>query len=226
MAQRYAGTTPCRRNDEVSRAVAPEQSGETVKKRSDNKRTAPISDARHGHTAPGSGDARLSRDRDRHCAADPRPLSSEIQSPTNLSARPEDAAWTLVFGCWVIASVSTLGALFFSEVMELPPCVLCWYQRIFMFPLVLLLPVGLFPFDPKIVRYALPILLVGWLVSVFHLLLVTGFIPESIKPCTQGVPCTDVQVEWLGFVTIPLLSCVAFSGMIALLIAAHYRSSK
>ncbi len=43
--------------------------------------------------------------------------------------RAQDAAWTLVLGCWIIATASTLGALFFSEVMELPPCVLCWYQR-------------------------------------------------------------------------------------------------
>ncbi len=116
--------------------------------------------------------------------------------------------------------------MFFSEVMELPPCVLCWYQRIFMFPLVLLLPVGLFPFDRKIVRYALPLLLVGWLISSFHLLLVSGHIPESIQPCTQGVPCKEVQIEWLGFVTIPVLSFVAFSVMIALMIAARLRSSK
>jgi disulfide bond formation protein DsbB len=52
--------------------------------------------------------------------------------------------------------------------MNLPPCVLCWYQRIFIFPLVLLLPVGLFPFDPKIVRYALPLSLIGWSIALFR----------------------------------------------------------
>jgi disulfide bond formation protein DsbB len=69
----------------------------------------------------------------------------------NSNTRATDSAWALVFAAWVIATASTLGALFFSEVLELPPCVLCWYQRIFMFPLVLLLPVGLFPFDPRVV---------------------------------------------------------------------------
>jgi disulfide bond formation protein DsbB len=137
-----------------------------------------------------------------------------------------DSAWALVFGGWVIATASTLGALFFSEVMELPPCVLCWYQRIFMFPLVLVLPLGLFPFDRKIVRYALPLVLVGWLVSMFHLLLVWGFIPEQLRPCTQGVPCSEVQIQWLGFVSIPLLSFVAFSLISALMIAARFRMSK
>jgi disulfide bond formation protein DsbB len=51
-------------------------------------------------------------------------------------------------------------------------------------------------------------------------------IPESIQPCTQGVPCSETVIEWFGFVTIPLLSAVAFSTIIALLIAAHFRGSK
>ena len=126
----------------------------------------------------------------------------------------------LVFGCWLIASTSTLGALFFSEIMDLPPCVLCWYQRIFMFPLVLLLPVGLLPFD------ALPLALAGWLVSLFQVLLVVGLIPEAIRPCTQGVPCSEVQIQWFGFVNIPLLSFIAFSTISALLIAARIRGPR
>ena len=140
--------------------------------------------------------------------------------------RNETTAWTLIFGAWLVASVSTLGALFFGEVMKLPPCVLCWYQRICMFPLVLILPIGLFPFDRKVVRYALPLAVLGWPFAVFHVLLIAGVIPESIKPCTQGVPCSEKVIEWFGFVTIPLLSVVAFSTIIALLIAAHFRSSK
>jgi len=143
--------------------------------------------------------------------------------------RPErspDSAWMLVFACWVIASTSTLGALFFSEIMQLPPCVLCWYQRIFMFPLVLLLPLGLFPFDTKVVRYGLALALAGWLVSLFQVLLVAGVIPEAIRPCTQGVPCSEVQIQWLGFVSIPLLSFIAFSTLIALLVAARSRSPR
>ena len=139
--------------------------------------------------------------------------------------RSSDMAWALVFGCWVVAGMSTLGALFFSQVMELPPCVLCWYQRIFVFPLVLILPVGLFPFDAKVIRYALPLAVAGWLVSLFHVLLVAGWIPERIGPCTQGVPCSEVQIEWLGFLNIPLMSFLAFSTMVALLVAAHFRSN-
>ncbi|MDD5175006.1 MAG: disulfide bond formation protein B [Sterolibacterium sp.] len=140
--------------------------------------------------------------------------------------RNETTAWTLIFAAWLVASVSTLGALFFGEVMQLPPCVLCWYQRIFMFPLVLILPIGLFPFDRKVVCYALPLAVLGWLFAVFHVLLVAGVIPESIKPCTQGVPCSQKVIEWFGFVTIPLLSVVAFSAIVALFVLAYSRSSK
>ena len=140
--------------------------------------------------------------------------------------RDETTAWMLVFGAWLVASVSTLGALFFGEVMQLPTCALCWYQRIFMFPLALILPIGLFPFDPRVVRYALPLGALGWLIAVFQLLLIAGVIPERIKPCAQGVPCSEKVIEWFGFVTIPLLSVAAFSTIIALLIAAHIRSSR
>jgi len=135
-------------------------------------------------------------------------------------------AWMLTFGAWLIASVSALTSLFFSEIMQLPPCALCWYQRICMFPLVLILPVGLFPFDRNVVRYALPLAVVGWLVAVFQLLLVAGIIPEKLEPCTQGVPCSETVIEWFGFVTIPLLSALAFAAVIALLVLAHFRGSR
>jgi disulfide bond formation protein DsbB len=138
--------------------------------------------------------------------------------------RSLDAAWGLVFGCWLVATAATLGALFFSEVMELPPCKLCWVQRIFVFPLVLQLPLGLFPFDARVVRYALPLVAVGWLVAAYQVLLVAGVIPATLQPCTQGVSCAEVQIEWFGFVNIPLLSLLAFSTMLALLIAARLRS--
>lgn len=137
-----------------------------------------------------------------------------------------DSAWALVFVAWVIATASTLGALFFSEVLELPPCVLCWYQRIFMFPLVLLLPIGLFPFDHKVVRYALSLALPGTVVAVWHVLLVAGVVPESVTPCSRGVPCSETQIEWFGFISIPLLSAVAFTLVTLLLMIAQFRTSK
>ena len=132
----------------------------------------------------------------------------------------------MVFGAWMIATASTLGALFFGEVMKLPPCSLCWYQRIFMFPVVLILPFGLFPFDRNLVRSLLPLVSIGGLVAAVHMLLVAGIIPERVVPCRQGVPCSETVIEWFGFVTIPLLSFVAFAMIAFLLSLALSRSSQ
>jgi len=132
----------------------------------------------------------------------------------------------LVFASWVVAAASSLGALFFSEVMGVPPCVLCWYQRICMFPLVVLLPLGLFPFDRRIIRYAWPLAALGAAIALFHVLLVHGVIPERITPCAQGVPCGQNPIEWLGFLGIPHLALAAFVSIIALLAGAHARIAK
>ena len=138
----------------------------------------------------------------------------------------ESRTWVLVFGAWLIALTSTLGALFFGEVMKLPPCSLCWYQRIFMFPMALVLPFGLFPFDRNIVRAMMPLVGIGGLLALFQVLLVEGIIPERVSPCRQGVPCSETVIEFFGFVTIPLLALVAFVSIGALLGLALKRSSK
>jgi disulfide bond formation protein DsbB len=137
-----------------------------------------------------------------------------------------EGSWSLVFTAWLIAATSMLGALFLGEVMGYAPCVLCWYQRIFMFPLAFVLAVGLFPLDTRVWRYALPLSVAGWLVAVYHLLLIERIIPETMTPCRQGVPCSQVEVEWLGFVTIPLLSVAAFTVINALLIATFLKNRK
>jgi disulfide bond formation protein DsbB len=111
---------------------------------------------------------------------------------------------------WVIALVSTVGSLFFSEVMGLPPCLLCWYQRIAMYPLVFIIGSGIIIRDKQLKYYALPLCLVGLVISIYHNLLYYGIIPESITPCTMGISCTSKQIEWLGFITIPLMALVAF----------------
>ena len=140
-----------------------------------------------------------------------------MTNPRELTNTP----WTMVFTCWVIALVATLGSLFFSEVMELPPCVLCWYQRIFMFPLLVTLTVGLLPFDVNSVKYSLPLAIGGAAVALYHCLLYAGFVSESMQPCSQGVSCADTGSQQIGGIPIPLLSMIAFSLIIALLIAAR-----
>jgi len=137
-----------------------------------------------------------------------------------------EAAWNLVFGAWLVAATASLGALFLSDVMQLPPCSLCWYQRIPMFSLSVVLAVGLFPFDRGVVRYAVPLAAIGWLLAGFHQLLVAGVIPERLEPCAQGVPCSEISIEWFGFVTIPTLSLAAFTAILVLLGAARARSTE
>lgn len=137
-----------------------------------------------------------------------------------------NTAWLLVFSAWLIAAMATLGALFMSEIMGFAPCVLCWWQRIFMFPLVLILALGLFPYDRTVLRYALPLAALGLLVAGFHVLLTIGIIPETLAPCREGIPCKTLQVEWFGFVTIPLLSFFAFLVLNLLLVTAHLKTPK
>jgi disulfide bond formation protein DsbB len=138
----------------------------------------------------------------------------------------KSSSWNILFLCWLVASVSAMGSLFFSHVMEFAPCVLCWYQRIFLFPLVIILAVGLFPFDKTVVKYTLPLAIAGWLTAAYHNLLYAGIIPESIQPCTQGVSCTEEYIDLFGFLSIPMLSLLSFSTIIVLLIIIMRRISK
>ena len=141
-------------------------------------------------------------------------------------AQTSNKNWTLLFLCWLIVSLSTAGSVFFSSVMEFAPCVLCWYQRICLFPLVIILGVGLFPVDKGVVKYALPLAIAGWLTALYHSLLYSGMIPESIQPCSQGVSCTEEYIDLFGFITIPMLSLFSFSAIIALLLILKRRMSK
>jgi disulfide bond formation protein DsbB len=111
---------------------------------------------------------------------------------------------------WFQAAVAMFGSLFFSEIMKLPPCVLCWYQRIAMYPLVLILATSILRRDGLARIYGLPLALSGLVIAIYHNLLYYKVIPDSIKPCTSGISCTAKQIEWFGFVTIPFLSMLAF----------------
>ena len=138
-------------------------------------------------------------------------LESVSSDPTVVStAAIGESTWTPLLGIWLISLIATLGSLFFSEVMGLPPCVLCWYQRICMYPVVGIATVGLLARDRRVVSYLAPLVVVGLAVAAYHNLLYYHLIPESITPCAQGISCTERQIEWLGFITIPLLSLTGF----------------
>ena len=140
------------------------------------------------------------------------------------SSENEQAGWNLIFVCWILAVVATLGSLFFSEVMGLKPCVLCWWQRIFMYPLVVILLAGMFPLDKNIVRYALPLAVIGWLFAIYHYLVYSGYIPEGLQPCDKEASCAEINLELFGFITIPMLSILSYTAIIVLLVMFRSRT--
>jgi disulfide bond formation protein DsbB len=122
-----------------------------------------------------------------------------------------------LFAAWLMALLATAGALFIGEVMGKTPCVLCWYQRIAMFPLVLILGIGLLEADGRSIRYALPLALVGAGIALYHCLVFWGVISEALTPCGKGSSCADADVQVAGWVPIPLLSLIAFTAIVSLL---------
>ena len=119
---------------------------------------------------------------------------------------------------FAIALASMLGSLYYSEVRDLPPCLLCWYQRICMYPLVVITAVGIWRRDAGMPWYALPLSIAGFGFAVYHYLLQKGIIAEALAPCQAGISCTTKQVEYFGFVTIPFLSGLAFAAIAVCLI--------
>ncbi|AIM16019.1 disulfide oxidoreductase [Neobacillus sedimentimangrovi] len=111
---------------------------------------------------------------------------------------------------WIAAIIATLGSLYFSEVKHFIPCTLCWYQRIFMYPLAIMLGVAVYRNDKEIYKYVLPLSVIGLLISGYHILLqkVPSFKPFEM--CTSGVPCSQDYINWLDFITIPMLAFAAF----------------
>lgn len=119
---------------------------------------------------------------------------------------------------WIIALLAVIGSLYFSEIKGFAPCVLCWFQRIAIYPLVVLIPIGIIKKDPRIADYVLSLTIVGTLISIYQNLLYYKILPESISPCSAGVSCTTKYVEYFGFLTIPLLSLITLITITVLMI--------
>ena len=127
-------------------------------------------------------------------------------------------AWTASFGAWALSAIATLGALFIGEVMGQEPCPLCWYQRIFMFPLAIVLFIALLAGDTRIWLYALPLAIAGGAIALWHSAQYAGLISAPLVPCTEkGPSCSGAGMMILGAIPIPYLSLVAFISISALL---------
>lgn len=124
---------------------------------------------------------------------------------------------SLLFTGWAASLIATLGSLFFSEVMKYEPCELCWYQRILMYPMVILLGVAYVRKDFKAALYTLILSGIGLAVSLYHYSLQKiSFLSETAPSCGR-VPCTGEYINWMGFITIPFL---ALSGFIIIFITS------
>lgn len=132
----------------------------------------------------------------------------------------------LLLVAWLVAVVSTGSALFIGEVMGMIPCVLCWYQRIAMFPLALMLGMAFYSEDRRGAVYALPLALVGAAFAGYHSLLVAGLIPKTWIPCGAGASCADQKLNFFYGIELPWLSLAAFVAIAISLSLYLRRTSK
>jgi disulfide bond formation protein DsbB len=125
---------------------------------------------------------------------------------------------------FAVALVATAGSLYFSEVAHFIPCKLCWFQRIAMYPLVLLALPAL-RHDRRAAQYLLPLPVVGFLVSGWHILVERGVV-EDAQSCQISAPggCAAKWIEELGYVTIPTLAATAFALLAFVLAVAAFGS--
>jgi disulfide bond formation protein DsbB len=129
-------------------------------------------------------------------------------------------------GPWAVAAAAIVallamgGSLYYSEIAHFPPCALCWYQRIAMYPLVLLLGIAAFRRDIGIRIYAIPLAAIGAVISVYHLLLEWRIVDVSLV-CSVDVPCSSVLFRQFGFISLPFLALTAFLLIIAFLLLPH-----
>lgn len=126
-----------------------------------------------------------------------------------------------LYMAWIVSIVAAGGSLYLSEIMHYEPCKLCWFQRIFMYPEVILLGIASYKNDRKIIPYAMTLSIIGGCISIYHYL--EQKIPALAKalPCTVGIPCNFDYLNWFGFITIPLLALIAFILIVLLLLVGR-----
>lgn len=143
-----------------------------------------------------------------------------------MNPQPSGMPWNLLLLTWLVALVSTLSALFIGEVMSQTPCVLCWFQRAFMFPLAVILAIACYRSDFAVWRYALPLTAIGAALAFVHTLLYAGLIPQPIQPCAAtGPSCSGAGMTLFGVVPLPAIALFAFFLIAILLIIIRRRTT-
>ena len=121
------------------------------------------------------------------------------------------AAKNAVLFALVVASISMFGSLFYSEVADYTPCELCWFQRILMYPQVLILLIAFKMKDKNVVNYSIAMSIIGIVIASYHYLLQRGFAPAVCSSVGTSVSCSTTFVLQYGYITIPMMSLTAFS---------------
>jgi disulfide bond formation protein DsbB len=121
---------------------------------------------------------------------------------------------------WLVALVATVGSLIYSEVYHLVPCRLCWFQRIAMYPMSVVLLVGAIRREFMVKFYTLPLALLGLGISVYHYLLQRFPNLEATSACDPDNPCSLILVNIFNFISIPLMAGAGFM-VIAVLVGFY-----
>lgn len=119
---------------------------------------------------------------------------------------------------WLTSVAGTAGALVAQYAFNMQPCMLCWYQRVCLFPLVVILAVATYREDRGVRLYTAPISIVGGAFAILHYLEQKVPAMANLTGCSIGVPCSGQYINWLGFITFPLLSLLAFVAITVLLL--------
>src|SRR5690606_19855313 len=128
-----------------------------------------------------------------------------------------------IYFAWIVSLIATFGSLYFSEILGFIPCTLCWYQRIMMYPLIIVLGIASYRNQSDIIPYVLPLSILGGLISLWHYAQQKIPFLGQVIQCKVGVPCNASYINWLGFVTIPLLAFIALDRKSTRLNSSHVK---
>ena len=151
-------------------------------------------------------------------------LVTRIFAPAAFFAWRERLGSTTLVLAAIAATIATLGSLYLSEVAHFPPCKLCWYQRIAMYPLSVILLVGALRREVRAaVQYAFVFPIVGSLIAIYHIYLEQNPSAQPSSCKVGGATCATKWIEKFGYITIPVLSITAFAAIFTLLVMAWSR---
>ncbi|MDQ0191489.1 disulfide bond formation protein B [Alicyclobacillus cycloheptanicus] len=129
-----------------------------------------------------------------------------------------------LFGAWVVSLIATATSLYWSDILGWLPCDLCWYERICMYPLVVILGIGVFARKSDTFRIAITFPIVGLFISAYHYLMQIMPGVARTASCSSAVPCQIPDFVWFGWITPPLLAFLGFL-CIGVCLALYRRSA-